>query len=524
MVNPYPGFSNQYGCTYIKKGNDLIIGGFESYDAYDKNYPMNRITLKDYFKSEKGEFGVKYIDNGVGNEDYASINLADDMMIEHSWRTNSALSDHKSNKYTGTDYNDYIEGSYKQDTLKGGDGNDIINGYNCVKGKDNLYGGAGNDIMCGNDAYMYGGTGNDTYMSASQDTYQGVDTVISDESGYDTVAMPIGQYMIYFDVTQKDGVVTSTGDMYIKDVTAERIPMEHDLGNVTATRITDQNEIVKIFKSDSGTVIKDGTTSGIIEHYDMGAYESGQKMRYSASYNQDKIDEIATSVAQTLNEMGYSSVSEAIKKCTDNDKLYALVSKFDNTLDWENVLYAYWITGGIYNNHPAWIEEHTTEEFRANYHGTMYADDGLVANSRYVYDINKDLRYSIINDYGGVDELILDNDEAEYSFLFDVEVDEKGNLLNYSRDFYVKFAGEEANETGIVIHDGRQERHAVEEIWCGGDCLFEYNQGIIDTVRNEVASWLFDNGYGSVQDVLHSNDETDIASMMQVFAHMNEME
>ena len=54
--------------------------------------------------------------------------------------------------------------------------------------------------------------------------------------------------------------------------------------------------------------------------------------------------------------------------------------------------------------------------------------------------------------------------------------------------------------------------------------LFEYSQDMIDGVRQNVAGWLSDNGYASVQDVLHSNNEADITSMMQVFNVMTEME
>nr|MCR5265813.1 hypothetical protein [Cyanobacteria bacterium RUI128] len=145
-------------------------------------------------------------------------------------------------------------------------------------------------------------------------------------------------------------------------------------------------------------------------------------------------------------------------------------------------------------------------------------------------------RMSMISDYmGNDDSLVLEYDENGYSFLFDVEVDENGNLLNYSRDFYVKFAGEEADNTGLRICHGRETRHAIENIYMRYEgeeayshqdeitgitynTIFSYDQDTIDSVRQEVAGWLFDNGYASVQDVLHTPENgEDINAMMAIF-------
>lgn len=510
----FPSFANRYGNTYIKNGNDLYIGAFESEDPYDKKSPMNRIVLKDYFKSAKGEFGVKYLDNGKENEDYASINLADDMVIEHSWRTISALSDHKSNKYTGTAYNDYIEGSYKKDTLKGGDGNDVLYGITSVKGKDNLYGGAGNDLLSSNNAYMYGGTGNDTYASYQQDDMSEVSNIISDEAGYDTLALTIGTYMTYFDVTLDNSEKGyTTGDMYVKDTTLTREIRGNRAIEVGYDDVTDDSgEVVKkgqinILKDNTyGTIIKNGTTSETaVENYTIGFNPQAfyEPIGYTASYSQEKVDTTAGLVASWLEENGFSSVQNAIKNGT-NEQLKDMLEIFKNNLfNWTEV------------NYSSGVNTFYSDG------GTVYVDDGWNGyDNTYTLNFTNEDRYSIIDDYGGNDELFLEN-IADYSFLFDVEIDEKGNLLNYSRDFYVKFAGEESNETGIVIHDGRQSQHAIEEIWCNGDCLFEYSEASIESVRQNVAGWLFDNDYGSVQDVLHSGDETDVSSMMQVFAQLN---
>ena len=591
----FPMFENNAGgCTFIKSGNDLVIGAFQSEDPYNKNYPMNRITLKDYFKSAKGEYGVKYLDNTqffeeevftdawdeydnpiyetqlVANNDYMQFNLADNMMVEHSWRTTSLLSDHKANKFTGTAYNDYIEGSYKQDTLKGGDGNDVIDGLTSTKGKDYLYGGAGNDLLICDNAYMYGGTGNDTYVSYNQDGSSEYYNIISDDSGYDTLALVFGTYMTYFDVTQKDGNVVSTGDMYIKDTTLSREKWiqygyklknepytvfydddpdlmskrddiekyqvhylwddryewqknyigtkatEVGLDDAVGTDLYENNKTVrgqiKTLKTNTGIVIKNGTKQGnTIENYTVGFNSRFYENKgFAASYDQTKIDDTAQKIATWLNNNNFASVQKAIEKGT-NAQLGEMLAIFkENMFEWADV------------NH---IElSYSTLDWEAD--GTTYIDDAFKAgeanDNNYTLHFTNTDRYSIINDYAGNDTLTLDDCDSGYSFLFDVEVDSKGNLLNYSRDFYVKFAGEEAKETGVVINCGRETTHAIENIYQGEEQIFQYNQGAIDEVRQNVASWLTENGYGSVQDVLYSANEADINSMMAQFAPINE--
>ncbi|MCR5266215.1 MAG: hypothetical protein K6E29_06440 [Cyanobacteria bacterium RUI128] len=730
--------SNPTGATYVKSGNDLVIGAYQAGDDYTRTtIPVNKVVLKDYFKSAKGEYGVKYIDNGKTGADYMVLNLADNMQIEHSWRTTSLLSDHKANKYTGTAYNDYIEGANKQDTLKGGDGNDVLNGWTATSGKDYLYGGDGNDTMIDDNAYMYGGTGNDIYVSTPVASSVKAKNIISDESGYDTLSLALGSYMTYFDLTQKDGNVVSTGDMYVKDTTFSRekwiqyqyrntqteetfwdfdpdlaseniVAVTEDkvsYGLTETTRVTrkistaevglddvkyiaenvttygyvykaDANHILwdtdadlaskredivqyiktvegvdewqykqdgrkftvleandkkvteytvyygykdssnnvfystdsnlrgdginqylinnewqtqtigtrivnaadypsskttslvksltfygyidneKVFYSDKsdlqykkyivdgkaqtqtvemhawdneqeaqglisllkndnyGNVIKDGTTEvTAVDTYVIGYNEPFFAEKGSAaSYDQDKIDDTAAKIATWLNAEGngFASVQDAIKNGT-KEQLKEMLKIFKtNMFTWSDV------------NYVQLYEEQLSYEGS----GTTYIEDDSWAGSKndnvYTLHITSSNRYSIINDYAGDDKLYLDSSANGYSFLFDVEVDAKGNLMNYSRDFYIKYAGKEAEETGVVVNCGREKMHAIEEVYAGGNKIFTYSQNTIDSVRQNVAGWLVDNGYGSVQDVLHSDNETDITSLVAQFAPINQ--
>ena len=76
---------------------------------------------------------------------------------------------------TGTDFNDIITGAGTANTLRGGDGYDILLG---LGGNDLLFGGSG----AANE--LYGGTGNDTYYVDANDTIvelagEGLDTIVT---------------------------------------------------------------------------------------------------------------------------------------------------------------------------------------------------------------------------------------------------------------------------------------------------------------------------------------------------------
>lgn len=695
---------------YFKKGNDLVISPYELYDYHNKydDSDVNTITLKDYFKAGKDGFGVKYIDNGedkyiesewdehfdeetgewvgdiVKNEDFEQINILDNATLMFDGNeTPNLISWLKPNNFTGTFMNDIIRGNSKPDTLRGGDGNDILYG-NYANGpkKDKLYGDAGNDIIFASDTEAYGGTGNDIFVS---DFLDGSD-IISDESGYDRLSLRNRQYLTYFDVTQKNGEVTSTGDIYFKDVTSDVDAIREvaktnyvlrykedgnldldDYGNpqydwvgekvdavvarfagrpafevsnayleqvatdptilenfndygenkryidgwelsnykaregytlifadwdffvkdydydyhgtdVTAEEkydnykdnqypanylyqtdadyVAEHNNLIGtkevedsyaksayamsteeyemagirsiLQDKENGVVIKNGTKQATaIEtvSLDRGAVDTiGIDSKIDnlklGDYSQEKIDTVAKNVAGWLKENNFASVQDAIKKGSD-EQLGQMLAIFEDVYVW---------TDDVKYRNGSYAE--ATSEYGGTIVGTAILEDnaahtiGDVCNSTYALSFTNKDRASMLSDYSGKDSIILDYNEDGYSFLFDVEVDKKGNLVNYSRDFYIKFAGEEGENTGVVISYGRETRHAIETIYMNDsegenyETLFEYDQDMIDAVRQNVAGWLVDNNYGSVQDVLHSGNETDVASMMQVFAHM----
>ncbi|MCR4881893.1 MAG: hypothetical protein K6A44_08095, partial [bacterium] len=280
--------------------------------------------------------------------------------------------------------------------------------------------------------------------------------------------------------------------------------------------------------AEAGVVIKNGTKEATaIETItlDRGATDttvSGVDARVDnmaiGDYSQEKVNDVAKTVAEWLNadDNKFTSVQDAIKRGT-NAQLAELFELFDGVYEWtENVKYRQGSSA------------YTDSMYGGKIVGTAIVEDniilGPVSDSTYEMSFTSNDRASMISDYSGDDTLILDNSENGYSFLFDVEVDKKGNILNYSRDFYVKFTGEEAKNTGVTICYGREQRHAIENIYEGEERIFSYNQDTIDEVRQNVAGWLTENGYASVQDVLHGADEADINSMMAQFAPINNLQ
>eukprot|EP00903_Cladosiphon_okamuranus_P001272 g1270.t1 len=80
-------------------------------------------------------------------------------LIDYSTPTNSWKE--------GTGGNDILVGSTEKDSLKGGDGHDIILGGGSSNGGDTLFGGSGNDILLVKDtkhAYLQGDAGADTFI------------------------------------------------------------------------------------------------------------------------------------------------------------------------------------------------------------------------------------------------------------------------------------------------------------------------------------------------------------------------
>ncbi|BFM15408.1 hypothetical protein R50073_15910 [Maricurvus nonylphenolicus] len=127
-------------------GNDHLIGanGADILNGGAGNDQLNGGSGDDLFISGAGR---DHIVGGSGNDTVDYSALTESIRIDlHGKRTTGGDSDtlHAVESAIGSDYNDWMRGDLRENTLTGGDGNDTIRG---LKGADTLSGGDGADIF-----------------------------------------------------------------------------------------------------------------------------------------------------------------------------------------------------------------------------------------------------------------------------------------------------------------------------------------------------------------------------------------
>ena len=131
--------------------------------------------------------------------------------------------DENDNTMTGGDGNDILHGLAGNDTLYGGAGDDAFYGDD---GDDHIYGGLGDDILMGDNGkdYLYGGAGNDALRGGyGDDVYfydGGVDTIY-ETSGVDTIVFdasiaPAQVTVDYSETDQNDIYIYVDGELAIR--------------------------------------------------------------------------------------------------------------------------------------------------------------------------------------------------------------------------------------------------------------------------------------------------------------------
>ena len=205
-------FSDNVTCTRV--GNDLVVSD-----------GVNTITVKDYVTNQVGNIIV-------GDNDTATLNsitntVADFHIIE------AATSANKKGVVTGSALAETIIDSDKNNTIKGGGGNDVIYTF---AGKNKVY----TQSKTGDEVDVYSGYGNDTFNAGlGSDTYyflngHGSDTVVLNAKAEATNLVFSSNAELSFKESGKNLVITSAYDITGNDGTPnvkENVTLKNYLTN-----------------------------------------------------------------------------------------------------------------------------------------------------------------------------------------------------------------------------------------------------------------------------------------------------
>jgi Ca2+-binding RTX toxin-like protein len=178
--------------VYGTNNNDVLFdtgafaGEFYGFDGNDVFYASANDWVgqgtyaDDYFYGGSGSDTISYVLSDmkiIGSLKVGTIGTFDSGYLQSLDYLDSI------ENLTGSNFDDWIEGSVTANILHGGGGHDVIYGDD---GNDQVYGDWGNDTLHGGDGddTMYGDTGNDTmYGDNGNDTISGGDGVDTIEGG-----------------------------------------------------------------------------------------------------------------------------------------------------------------------------------------------------------------------------------------------------------------------------------------------------------------------------------------------------
>ena len=128
---------------------------------------------------------------------------------------------------------------------------------------------------------------------------------------------------------------------------------------------------------------------------------------------------------------------------------------------------------------------------------------------KYAKNGNNDSIY--INGYNK-DDLILH---------FDLQIDDNGNIINsLSKNMYISKISDFTNtKTGVKVTNQFVEGNSIETITRADGYFLTTNE--INQLRENVAGWLYTNGFESVQQVIDNNNPTDINNLIVQFQNAN---
>lgn len=171
------------------------------------------------------------------------------------------------------------------------------------------------------------------------------------------------------------------------------------------------------------------------------------------------------------------------------------------------------LTGTEYNDYIYGANKNDTLNGKAG-NNELYGKEG---NDTYIVE---DLSASnIIYDLSGTADKLTISDKTDMVLRFDMQIDAQGNII-YEKNMYItKVADFGKTNKGITVTDQFVDGHSIETINSAYGEFLTTTQ--INQLRSDIAAWLHDNGFESVQEIIDSKNQTNINNLIAEFQKAN---
>ncbi|MBQ4078712.1 hypothetical protein IJD15_05980 [bacterium] len=466
-----------------KSGNNLVLTGV--WGSKDK------LTIVDYYKNG---YDIRFEKNN--GEFVGNLNkILETIYKENTYNGGDFSSYSYGLKVTGGIINDYLTMTNYDDIVKAGHGHDYIS---TKSGNDKVWGGTGNDILYsgqGNDK-LYGESGNDMLFGENGNDYidggSGNDELFGGED-YDTIKGGSGNDII----SGGSGNDSLYGDAGNDDIG----------GNEGNDTIYGGNGNDSIDGHAGNDLIKGGNG------HDFITCEDGRDTIYGDAGN-DTIE-----VFNSYVEVYGGSGNDYIRLNSDSTQNVEIEAGSGNDIIEIDACKNAEVEGGSGNDTIIYYKGNVEAEGGSG--NDIYTVHNLASGNKLVIDDSKGKDTINITPIG----------KSDIRFIFDVEINSKGKIID-SKDIDIKIMHYQVfnnfTQNYSINNLDRLTDGVNIDDYFGSGCIEKINskdgyyvtKTQLNNVMQEVAAWLYDKGYNSVDQVLSENNG-DAQALLQIFNDVN---
>lgn len=464
----------------------------------------------------------------------------------------------------GGDGKDYIYGGDGNDTINGGDGNDVLYGN---AGDDNIYSGTGNDII-------NSGTGSNII-----NLDEGEKTIINGGGEEDTLVFNSEADIANITASVSGNDLVISGNNTSAVLKGYLTESDHSVSIFQVGEETKNIDDLKIYiNSDADTIHGTSfhdviTATSTSSHVDIYGHEGNDEIhgteKYNHIYGGDGNDTIYGSYSwdnlygdEGDDEIYGGGSGDALRGGNGNDTIYGEAGAdtiYGESDDYvpnggDDVLYGGdgndeihgdagndeihggndndIIDGGI-GNDKIYGDAGNDNVEGGSGNDTIYAGAGNdtikgsdgndmlyggAGNDVYEQKENNLADYDEIYDEAGdSDSLEIKYNKDSIILRYDIEIDGNGDIVEEnSKNMYITTVADFDNaEKGVKVTEQFVDGHSIETIKTKDDYTLTTTQ--INSLRENIAGWLAENGFTSVQQIINSGDETDIGNLIAEF-------